>query len=143
MFAPRFCQQLVPGLVLASQLRLGIPFLGKLLDLRLDLERETVILTIRNVNMLGATRYTLSPEKMTEQLLDELAKMILRKPHQFDDMMGNKLTRTGIHRIREKLHAQEAAGTPVAGEVAVSPALQSAAPEGGLGRRLLRVIKRG
>lgn len=106
-----------------------------ILEFRVDLEREAIALNMRNFNLLGVTRYTLTPDRLDESFLDEVARMVMRQPNDFAELMGNKLTDTGIFRIREQLQTAN-----VSGEVSISPALPSAPS---LMQRLRRAFSRG
>ncbi len=70
-----------------------------------DVEKAAIELRIRNLVALGVARHTLTTEQASEKLLDELAKALLRKDNEFDEMVGCSLTSTGKIRLRKSIQA--------------------------------------
>ena len=48
-----------------------------------DLEKEGIVLTVRNYDSIGEMRHRITPEQVDEQFLDELGRYILRRPNRF------------------------------------------------------------
>ena len=68
-----------------------------------DYERVAITLRVRNLTALGVTRHTLTPDQVDDQLLDELAKAILRMDHEFEEIVGDVLSKTGQIRLKKKI----------------------------------------
>ena len=114
-----------------------------LIDFRIDTEREAIILTTRNLPQMGVTRYTLTEDRISGQLLDELAKMVLRRDNDFDHLMGNRMTDTGIFRIRKHLDTVTNPEVPMVPSQAGAPeAAASEKKPASRGRKLFGFGKR-
>ncbi len=72
----------------------------------LDLDRAKLVLSLRNFDSIGVTRHTLSLDRVDDKFLDELAKSILRKPNQLDQLLGNSLSNTSRMQIKQQLQAE-------------------------------------
>lgn len=70
-----------------------------------DLERMAIRLRVRNLNVIGVIHYVLSVEQVTDNLMDELAKAVLRQPNRFAEMVGDELSQTGKVRLQKKMKA--------------------------------------
>lgn len=69
-----------------------------------DAMRSTINLTIVNFEEIGVKRYRLRPEQLTEELLDEMAKMILRKEHAF---LRHEIPEEHREQIRARLQEEQ------------------------------------
>ena len=58
-------------------------------ELHADPAHELVRLRVRNLESLGTVEYTYSPERVTEELLEELGKRILNRPNRFKTLSGD------------------------------------------------------
>lgn len=76
-----------------------------------DTDNKVIRLRVRNLDALGAVTYTLTPEKIDDAWLEELAKRIARRPNRFDELVGNVLpdeARRRLQRELEEIHRQRA-----------------------------------
>ncbi len=72
------------------------------IDVELDFEDAKVVVRTRNLPRLGQNLFRLPPAEITDSLMDELAKAILRKPNRFDIAAESSLTETGKVRLKRK-----------------------------------------
>ncbi|MDX1432114.1 MAG: hypothetical protein R3286_06660 [Gammaproteobacteria bacterium] len=71
-----------------------------------DYERGLVRLKLKNLGALGVINHLYEPERVTGELMDELAKCVLRRPNRFDELSGNTLSDTTRQRIKEQLEQE-------------------------------------
>ena len=71
-----------------------------------DYERGLVRLKLKNLGALGVMNHMYEPERVTGELMDELAKCVLRRPNRFDELCGNTLSDTTRQRIKEQLEQE-------------------------------------
>jgi hypothetical protein len=71
-----------------------------------DYDRGAIALKRKNLGTLGVTKHKYSPDKINGELMDELAKCVLRRPNRFDELSGDKLSETVRQRIREQVEAE-------------------------------------
>ncbi len=53
-----------------------------------DYQTGKLLITTRNLERLGSSRYTLSPEEVSQAMLDEFGRLILGQPHQFPKLLS-------------------------------------------------------
>ena len=81
------------------------PTVPVVIEFSADYERAVIILRIRNLNRIGVSRHTLTPEQVDEKLLDEIAKAILRQPNRFDIITGDVISDTSKFRLKKRIRA--------------------------------------
>jgi hypothetical protein len=67
-----------------------------------DVQSERIRLTLKNLEELADTEYPLPPDAISEDLLDELAKAVIRKPNRFKELIGYGVP----DEIRQRLKAR-------------------------------------
>jgi hypothetical protein len=68
--------------------------------------KNAICLKLKNLGTLGIVNYTYAPEKVNAELMDELAKCVLRRPNRFDELNGEKMSDTLRQRIRESVEKE-------------------------------------
>ena len=58
-------------------------------ELHADPACELVRLRVRNLECLGVVEYSYPPERVTEELMEELGKRVLGKPNRFKALSGD------------------------------------------------------
>ena len=66
-----------------------------------DPARGVIRLKLKNLGALGIINHSYPPDKVNEELMDEFAKLVLRRPNRFDELSGEKMSDTLRQRIRE------------------------------------------
>ena len=61
-------------------------------------------LTAYNLNCLGREIYSIHPDEVSEELVDELGKLIVRRENRFSQLTGNYLSVEARERLRSRLH---------------------------------------
>ena len=106
-------------------------------EFQANIEKEAVQLRVRNFGFIGVSNYFLGPEKVTSELMEEIAKMVLHKPNEFDSMMGGDISDDDRTRIREMLQKEKQARAAEVGETIPDPSHDDdAGVKKGLGKRL-------
>lgn len=77
------------------------------IEFEADYEKEAIRLRMKNLGALGVTTYYFAPDRINSELMDELAKSVLRRPNRFDELSGNTLSDTLRKRIREQLEEEK------------------------------------
>lgn len=70
-----------------------------------DSKEPAIRLQITNHDILGRTIYRYKPEMIDDEFLDELAKYVLRRPNQFNELSGNTVSDETRQRLRSQLEA--------------------------------------
>jgi hypothetical protein len=68
--------------------------------------RNVISLKLKNLGTLGTVTHTYQPDKVNAELMDELAKCVLRRPNNFDELNGEKMSDTLRQQIRERLESE-------------------------------------
>jgi len=68
-----------------------------------DADRGIICLKLKNLGALGIVTHSYAPDKVNAELMDELAKCVLRRPNRFDELNGEKMSDTLRQRIRENV----------------------------------------
>lgn len=63
-------------------------------------------LTVYNLNRLGCEIYSIHPEDVTEELIDELGKLIIRRENRFFQLIGNYISVEARERLRSRLQLE-------------------------------------
>lgn len=71
-----------------------------------DPEKNVINLKLKNLGALGVVSYSYPSDKVNVELMDELAKCVLRRPNRFDELNGEKMSDTLRQRIRENLEKE-------------------------------------
>lgn len=71
-----------------------------------DPARGVVNLKLKNLGALGIINHSYPPDKVNEELMDEFAKLVLRRPNRFDELSGEKMSDTLRQRIRESVEKE-------------------------------------
>lgn len=71
-----------------------------------DLDKGVIGLKVKNLGSLGIVNYSYPPEKVNAELMDELAKCVLRRPNRFDELNGEKMSDTLRQRLRESVEKE-------------------------------------
>lgn len=74
-----------------------------------DAEKRVIRLKLKNFGALGVINHTYKPDKVNEELMDEFAKCVLRRPNRFDELSGEKMSDTLRQRIRESVEKEREA----------------------------------
>ncbi|NIR29142.1 MAG: hypothetical protein GWN84_07470 [Gammaproteobacteria bacterium] len=72
-----------------------------------DTDHKVIRLRVRNLDILGACNYSLSPDKVDDAWLEELAKRIARRPNRFDELVGNVLPDEARRRLQRELEEMQ------------------------------------
>ena len=75
-------------------------------EFEIDPEKSAINLKLKNLGTLGIVNYSYAPEKINAELMDELAKCVLRRPNRFDELNGEKMSDTLRQRIRESVEKE-------------------------------------
>ncbi len=68
-----------------------------------DYENAKINLRIRNLDSLGSDRVTFEPHQINDKLMEEMAKMIVRKDNRFQELAGNMVSEETRMRLRHQL----------------------------------------
>ncbi len=71
-----------------------------------DVAKNVICLKLKNFGTLGSIQHAFSPDKVNAELMDELAKCVLRRSNRFDELSGEKMSDTLRQRIRENLEKE-------------------------------------
>jgi hypothetical protein len=74
-------------------------------EFSVDLKKPAVRLQITNHDILGRTIYRYEPEMIDDAFMDELAKYVLRRPNQFNELSGNTVSDETRQRLRRQVEA--------------------------------------
>lgn len=66
-----------------------------------DPVKNVIRMKLKNLGALGIINHAYPPDKINEELMDEFAKLVLRRPNRFDELSGEKMSDTLRQRIRE------------------------------------------
>lgn len=70
-------------------------------------EEEVIKLKLKNLNTLGVTSHSFQPGQINEELIDELAKLAVRKPNRFAELSGNLVSVNVRKQFQEKIEARK------------------------------------
>ena len=68
--------------------------------------KNVICLKLKNLGALGVINHSYPPDKVNAELMDELAKCVLRRPNRFDELSGEKMSDTLRQRIRESVEKE-------------------------------------
>jgi hypothetical protein len=68
--------------------------------------RNVISLKLKNLGALETVTHTYPPDKVNAELMDELAKCVLRRTNHFDELNGEKMSDTARQQIRERLEKE-------------------------------------
>lgn len=71
-----------------------------------DPVKNVISLKLKNLGALGVVTHFYSPDKVNAELMDELAKCVLRRPNRFDELNGEKMSDTLRQQLRENLEKE-------------------------------------
>ncbi len=71
-----------------------------------DPTKNVISLKLKNLGALGVVNHAYSPDKVNVELMDELAKCVLRRPNRFDELNGEKMSDTLRQRLRENVEKE-------------------------------------
>jgi len=77
------------------------------LEFEADAEASAIRLRIRNLERLGTISHTFAPRSVDEELMDELARMVLRKRNRFNELSGNTVPDEVRARLRKQIERQQ------------------------------------
>jgi hypothetical protein len=98
------------------------PYVPVTITFEADAEQVSIRLRIRNLERLGLTTLSFSPEQVTEDMLEELGKAILRKPNRFNDMSGNRVSDEVRKQLQQQIAHDKYKRTAETGTIAPPPA---------------------
>ncbi|NIV73578.1 MAG: hypothetical protein GWN09_10705, partial [Gammaproteobacteria bacterium] len=84
-------------------------FVPVTLEFEIDQEKGVIVLKCKNLGSLGIVNYTYPPDRVNAELMDELAKCVLRRPNRFDELNGEKMSDTLRQRLRENVEKEREA----------------------------------
>lgn len=73
------------------------------LEFEADMENARINLRIRNLDGLGSSRIVYEPDVLDDELLEELAKCIVRQDNRFQDLSGNTVSKEMRMRLQQQL----------------------------------------
>ncbi|MDH3379352.1 MAG: hypothetical protein OEQ39_20695 [Gammaproteobacteria bacterium] len=85
------------------------PIVPVRLEFTPTLNGNEVRLTAYNLNCLGRESYSIHPDEVTEELIDELGKLIMRRKNRFAQLTGNYISDEARERLRSQLRVAEGA----------------------------------
>jgi len=106
------------------------------LEFRANVERGGIALTVKNLDLLGTNKVFLTIDQATDELMEELAKCLLRKENRFNELCGNTLSREMREQLRRRLTGDDVARERKQTEQA------SRKPVGGKKKGLLRFVRK-
>lgn len=71
-----------------------------------DPVKSAINLKLKNLGTLGIVNHSYAPDKINAELMDELAKCVLRRPNRFDELNGEKMSDTLRQRLRESVEKE-------------------------------------
>ncbi len=71
-----------------------------------DPVKNVISLKLKNLGALGLVNHAYPPDKVNVELMDELAKCVLRRPNRFDELNGEKMSDTLRQRLRENVEKE-------------------------------------
>jgi hypothetical protein len=71
-----------------------------------DPAKNVIRVKLKNLGALGIINHAYPPDKVNEELMDEFAKLVLRRPNRFDELSGEKMSDTLRQRIRESVEKE-------------------------------------
>ncbi len=71
-----------------------------------DPVKNVISLKLKNLGALGVVNHFYPPDKINAELMDELAKCVLRRPNRFDELNGEKMSDTLRQRLRESVEKE-------------------------------------
>lgn len=75
-------------------------------EFEIDPAKNAICLKLKNLGALGIVSHSYAPDKVNAELMDELAKCVLRRPNRFDELNGEKMSDTLRQRIRESVEKE-------------------------------------
>lgn len=81
-------------------------FVPVTIEFEMEPEKGVIGLKLKNLGSLGIVNYSYTPDKITAELMDELAKCVLRRPNRFDELNGEKMSDTLRQRLRESVEKE-------------------------------------
>ena len=76
------------------------------IEFAIDPVKNVIGLKLKNLGALGTVSHAFPQEKINAELMDELAKCVLRRPNRFDELTGEKMSDTLRQRIRESVEQE-------------------------------------
>lgn len=83
------------------------PQIPVLFEFKMDVERETVRLCLRNYERLGTLNYAYEADEITEALMEQLGLLVLGKPNRFKVMSGGVVEDSRRDELRRALGREE------------------------------------
>ena len=71
-----------------------------------DTIKNVIGLKLTNLGTLGVVHHSFPPDKVNAELMDELAKCVLRRENRFDELCGEKMSDSLRQRIRESVEKE-------------------------------------
>jgi hypothetical protein len=71
-----------------------------------DPVKNVISLKLKNLGALGIVDHFYPPDKINAELMDELAKCVLRRPNRFDELNGEKMSDTLRQHLRESVEKE-------------------------------------
>lgn len=71
-----------------------------------DPVKNVIRLKLKNLGVLGVINHAYPPDKVNEELMDEFAKLVLRRPSRFDELSGEKMSDTLRLQLRENVEKE-------------------------------------
>lgn len=68
-------------------------------------ESERIRIDFRNVNGISVETHRFDPDRIDRAFVDEIAKEVIGKPNNLDELLGNKLTNTARVRFKQAVQA--------------------------------------
>ena len=79
------------------------PTIAVRFELRADVDNGVMRLRVRNLERLGAVEYSFPPERVTEELMEELGKRMLAKPNRFKALSGDMMDVTNRDALKSEI----------------------------------------
>ncbi len=76
------------------------------IEFAIDPVNTVIRLKLKNLGALGTVTHSFPQDKINAELMDELAKCVLRRPNRFDELTGEKMSDTLRQRIRENVEKE-------------------------------------
>lgn len=90
-----------------------------------DPVKGVIRLKLKNLGALGIINHAYKPERVNEELMDEFAKLVLRRPNRFDELSGEKMSETLRQKLREGVEKErEQRNTELHGKAQASSVTQ-------------------
>lgn len=77
------------------------------LKFKADADDNLIRLAIKNLQYIGKSTYSFEPDEITKELMEELAKCALRRPNQFHELSGDRISTEFRMRLKRGVEAHQ------------------------------------